>query len=75
MQGIPPYGHLVSVRWEGCGVVLFLTAPHPGGNGMFFRPDGIGLDGGRGELRMSQPFLDQIQGHTRGDRRDAKAVA
>ena len=75
MQGMPLHGHLVSVRWEGCGVVLFLTAPHPGGNGMFFRPDGIGVDGGRGELRMPQPFLDQIEGHTRGDRRDAKAMA
>jgi hypothetical protein len=72
---MPPHGHLVAVRGERCGVVLFLTAPHPGGDGMFFRPDGIGVDGGRGELRMPQPFLDEIEGYTRGDRRDAKAMA
>ena len=65
----------ISYPCGGRGVALFLTAPHPGGNGMFFRSDGIGVDGGRGELRMPQPFLDQIEGHTRGDRRDAKAMA
>ena len=69
-----PHGHLVAVRWEGCGVVRFLTAPHPGGNGMFFRPDGIGVDGGRGELRMPQPFLDQIERDAGRHCCDAKAM-
>jgi hypothetical protein len=33
-------------------VVLFLTAPHPGGDGMFFFAHRIRIDSRRGELRM-----------------------
>ena len=75
MSGMLPQGHLVSVWLGRGGVVLCLTTPHPGGNGMFFLAHGIGVDGGGGELRMSQPFLDEIERDTRGDRRDAKAMA
>ena len=52
MQGMPLHGPLVFVRCAWGHVGLCLTAPHSGGNGMFFLTHCIRIDGRRGELRM-----------------------
>ena len=69
---VPMHGHLVGMRCACRGVVLGLPTPQPSRNGMFFLAHCIRIDGGGGQLRMSQPFLDQIEGNTRGDRRHTK---
>jgi len=51
-----------------------LSTPHPAGDILFLGTDSIGIDGGRGELGVPEPFLDQVERDTGGDGRHPKAM-
>ena len=49
--------------------------PHPASNIRFLSPDGIGIDGGGGELGVAEPFLHQVERDAGRDGGDAEAMA
>lgn len=51
------------------------SPPHALSDILFPGTDGIGIDGGGGELGMSEPFLNEVEGDADGDGRHAKAMA
>jgi hypothetical protein len=65
-EGISPKG------WLGIRSSARLLCPHAPGDGVFFGADGIGVDGGRGELDVSEPFLDEVEGDAYEDGAHAK---
>ncbi len=51
------------------------SAPHPLGDVLLLGTDGIGVDRRGGEVGVSEPFLDEVEGDSGGDGGDAEAVA
>ena len=45
------------------------------GDIFFFGGGGVGIDGGGGELGVTEPFLEEVEGDSGGDGGDAEAVA
>ena len=43
------------------------SPPHPTGDALFLGADGVGVDGGGGELGVTQPFLCQVDEDAGGD--------
>ena len=51
------------------------SPPHFAGDIFFFGACGVGVDGGGGELGVTEPFLEEVEGNAGGDGGDAEAVA
>ena len=48
--------------------------PRAAGDVFFLGADGIGVDGGRGKLGVTEPFLHQVEGDAGGVGSNAKAM-
>lgn len=50
------------------------SGPHPSGDVLFLRPDGIGVDRRGRELGVAEPLLHQAERDPGGDRGDAEPM-
>jgi hypothetical protein len=49
-----------SIRSKDCNG---FPSPHAAGDALFLLADGVGVDGGRGDLRVAKPALGEVEGN------------
>ncbi len=69
-----PGAQMSTAQWERSFLSRRCSRPHPRRDVSFLRPDGVRVDRGGGELRVSQPSLQQIQRYPGLDRRNPEPV-